>query len=95
MSVSVIENAQNSLTMENLEENDLSEKIHVITPGVGCFLTTSKRYTPYVFENFLNRMHAHQQVLIFLKLEYARMPYIDDDQRLIVRVFGSNIYHIT
>jgi K+ transporter len=95
VSVSVIENAQNSLTMENLEENDLSEKIHVITRGVGCFLTSSKRYTPYVFENFLKQMHAHPQVLIFLKIDYARMPYIDDDQRLIVRVFGSNIYHIT
>ena len=67
----------------------------VITPGVGCFLTTSKRYTPYVFENLLSQMHAHQQVLIFLKIEYARMPSVDDEQRLIIRVFAPNIYHIT
>ena len=67
----------------------------VITPGVGCFLTTSRRYTPYVFENLLSQMHAHQQVLIFLKIEYARMPSVDDEQRLIIRVFAPNIYHIT
>ena len=40
-------------------------------------------------------MHAHQQVLIFLKIEYARMPSVDDEQRLIIRVFAPNIYHIT
>ena len=34
-------------------------------------------------------------MIIFLKVEYARMPNIDDDQRLTVRIFGSNIYHIT
>ncbi len=93
--LALIENLQTSITTENTEENLLLDKTTVVTPGVGCFLTTSKRYTPYVFENFLSRMHAHQHILIFLKLEYARMPNIDDDQRLIVRVFGTNIYHIT
>ncbi len=83
---SIVENLPNSVTIEN--------KI-ITTRGVGCFLATSKKYTPYVFENFLCRMHAYQQIIIFLKLEYARTPNIQDDQRLIIRVFGRNIYHIT
>jgi K+ transporter len=93
--ISLVENFQTSILMENIEDNQLSEQNLVKTPGVGCFLTRSRRYTPYVFETFLSRMHAHQQILIFLKLDYARMPNIDDDQRLIVRAFGTNIYHIT
>jgi K+ transporter len=95
LSISVIENTQNSIVMDNVEHNESLNESNVITRGVGCFLTTSKKYTPYVFENFVKRMHAHQQVLIFLKLDYARMPYIEDDKRLIVRVFGANVYHIT
>ncbi len=93
--ISLVERLQDSITTENFECINLLEKKPTITPGVGCFLTTSKRYTPYVFENFVSRMNAHQNILIFLKVEYARMPNIDDDQRLIVRVFGQNIYHIT
>ncbi|CAF3143821.1 unnamed protein product [Rotaria sp. Silwood2] len=94
-SISVVENLQASVLIENVEENNLYKKNNVIARGVGCFLTTSKKYTPYVFENFLNRTHAYPEILIFLKIEYARMPNIDDDQRLIVRTFGNNIYHIT
>lgn len=94
--IALVENLTHSLSQENSEEisNELEKKT-VITPGIGCFLTRSRRYTPYVFENFLNRMNAHQEILIFLKIDYARTPNIDDDQRLIVRVFHQNIYHIT
>lgn len=93
--ISLIENHRNLINIENNDEDELTEVKPIITRGVGCFLTISKRYTPYVFENFLNQMNAHQEILIFLKLDYARMPNIDDDQRLIIRVFGRNIYHIT
>ncbi|CAF1314150.1 unnamed protein product [Rotaria sordida] len=94
-SISIIENLENSIAMETIEENNIGENKYVITPGVGCFLTRSKKSSPYIFENFLSKMHAHQQILIFLKIEYARMPNIDDDQRLIIRSFGKYIYHIT
>lgn len=93
--IALVENLSNSLAKETLEEIPDLEKKTVVTPGVGCFLTRSRRYTPYVFENFLNRMNAHQEILIFLKIDYARTPNIDDDQRLIVRLFHQNIYHIT
>lgn len=87
LSVSVIENLSRSTV-------DESER-PVLTPGVACFLTTSKKTTPYVFETFLHQMKAHQRILIFLKIEYARMPNIDDDQRLIVRSYSRSIYHLT
>lgn len=92
--ISFVENSSQSIEMKN-GQIEVVEDRTVITPGVGCFLTQSRKYTPYVFENFVHQMHAHQQILIFLKLEYARMPNIDDDQRLIVRVFSPSIYHIT
>ncbi|CAF1108645.1 unnamed protein product [Adineta steineri] len=95
ISVSTIENQSSVVSIENIEENRLIEPDVTITPGVGCFLTTSKKYTPYVFENFLCRMHAHQEILVFLKLDCARMPSVDDDQRLIIRAYGKNIYHIS
>ncbi|CAF3209596.1 unnamed protein product [Rotaria socialis] len=94
-SISIVENLQTSISVENVEGSNLIKNNYVIIRGVGCFLTTSKKFTPYVFENFLNRTHAHQEILIFLKIEYARMPSVDDDQRLIVRTFGNNIFHIT
>ncbi|CAF4757952.1 unnamed protein product [Rotaria sp. Silwood1] len=94
-SISIVENLQNSILRENIEENNICEIKNVITPGVGCFLTQTKKSSPYIFENFLNKMHAHPQILIFLKIEYARVPNIDDDQRLIIRAFGKYIYHIT
>lgn len=95
--LATVENLHQRITLESVDERQIdpaAEKT-VLTPGIGCFLTTSKKYTPYVFENFLDQMHAHQQILIFLKLEYARMPNIDDDQRLIIRQYSTNIYHIT
>jgi KUP system potassium uptake protein len=67
----------------------------VITPGVGCFLTTSKKHTPHVFEKFLSRMHAVPQVIIFLQIEVAKHPTIKNEKRIIVRAYGENIYHIT
>jgi potassium uptake protein len=67
----------------------------VITPGVGCFLTTSKKYTPHVFENFLFRMHAVPQVIIFLQIEFAKTSTVKNEKRIIVRAYGENIYHIT
>ena len=67
----------------------------VITPGVGCFLTTSKKHTPHVFENFLSRMHAVPQVIIFLQIEFAKHPTVESDKRIIVKKYGENIYHIT
>jgi K+ transporter len=67
----------------------------VITPGVGCFLTTSKKHTPHVFENFLSRMHSIPQVIIFLHIEHTKSSTVRNDQRLIVKQYGENIFHIT
>ncbi len=67
----------------------------VITPCVGCFLTTSKKHTPHVFENFLAHMHAVPQVIIFLQIEHTKRPAIENNNRLIVKAYGENIFHIT
>lgn len=67
----------------------------VITPGVGCFLTNSKKYTPHVFESYLVLMHAVPQVIIFLQVEFAKTSTVENEKRIIVRAYSDNIYHIT
>jgi potassium uptake protein len=67
----------------------------VITPCVGCFLTTSKKHTPHLFENFLAYMHAVPEVIIFLQIEHTKRPTIESNNRVIVKTYGKNIFHIT
>jgi potassium uptake protein len=67
----------------------------VITPGVGCFLTTSKKHTPHVFENFLYHMHSVPQLIIFLQIEHLKISNIKNSERLKVKQYGENIFHIT
>jgi KUP system potassium uptake protein len=80
---------------QNIDPNTNGMIPAVITPGVACFLTTSKKHTPHVFENFISRVHAVPQVIIFLQVEFAKSPIVKNEKRLIVRAYGENIYHIT
>ena len=67
----------------------------VVTPGVGCFLSSSKKHTPHVFESFLSRMHSVPQVIIFLHIEHTKLSMIKESERLSVKQYGDNIFHIT
>jgi hypothetical protein len=67
----------------------------VITPGVGCFLTTSRKHTPHVFENYLFHMHSVPQLIIFLQIEHRKISTIKNSERLKVKQYGENIFHIT
>jgi potassium uptake protein len=67
----------------------------VITPAVGCFLTTSKKHTPHVFENFLSHMHSVPQLIIFLQIEHTKTSSIKNSERLKIKQYGENIFHIT
>jgi len=80
---------------ERTDENTHGTIPAVITPCVGCFLTTSKKHTPYIFENFVAHMHAVPQVVIFLQIEHIKRPTIEHNKRVIVKAYGENIFHIT
>jgi potassium uptake protein len=67
----------------------------VITPGVSCFLTRSTKHTPHVFENFLYHLHSVPQVIIFLKIEHTKVSTMIDSERLKIKQYGENIFHIT
>ena len=67
----------------------------VITPGVGCFLTTSRKHTPHVFENFLVHMHSVPQLIIFLRIEHTKASTIKNRERLKIKQYGESIFHIT
>ncbi len=80
---------------ECTDENTHGTIPAVITPCVGCFLTTSKKHTPHTFENFLAHMHAVPQVIIFLQIEHIKRPTIENNKRIVVKEYGKNIFHIT
>ncbi|CAF2581158.1 unnamed protein product [Rotaria sp. Silwood2] len=86
-------NTSFNFELNNMNANDVIPA--VVTPGVACFLTTSKKHTPHVFESFLSHMHSIPQVIIFLKIEHTKRAIIKDNERLTVKIYGDNIYHIT
>ncbi|CAF1589231.1 unnamed protein product [Rotaria sordida] len=85
--------ASSNLELHNMNTNDTIPA--VVTPCIACFLTMSKKHTPHVFENFVSHMHSIPQVIIFLKIEYSKRAIINDNERLTVKTYGDNIYHIT
>ncbi|CAF1102292.1 unnamed protein product [Didymodactylos carnosus] len=79
-------------SVDNIEQNALPVSV---TPGIGCFITHDNKRTPHVFENFIQLMHSIPQVIIFLKIQYARIPVVSIQQRLLVKLYGESVYHIT
>ena len=65
-----------------------------MTPGVACFLTNSKKHTPHVFENYLSRLHSVPQVIVFLQIEHTKTATVKNNERITVKVYGENIFHI-
>ncbi len=71
------------------DENTLS-----VTPGVGCFLTDNSHQTPHVFESYIKLVRSIPQMIIFIRIQYARIPFIDPNKRLLIKLYGD-IYHIS
>ncbi|CAF0901121.1 unnamed protein product [Adineta steineri] len=67
----------------------------VVTPFVGCFLSSSTKHTPHVFENYLTRTSSVPQVIIFLHIVHTKTSTVKDNKRLTVKQYGDSIYHIT
>ncbi len=99
--VQLIENVPVTSSLHIPIEFELKERVMddiipaVITPGVGCFLTSSKKHTPHVFENFLFHMHSVPQLIIFLQIEHIKISTIKNSERLKIKQYGENIFHIT
>lgn len=65
-----------------------------ITPCVGCFLTHNRRRTPHVFENYIRLLHSIPKKIIFLRIQFARIPFVPREKRLLIKLYGD-IYHIS
>jgi K+ transporter len=101
-SMSSIRNRFNVLT--NVPLSSISNKIELnnnenefpisVTPGVGCFLTHSCRQSPHVFESYVRLVRSVPQMIIFVRIQYARVPFIDREKRLLIKLYGD-IYHIS
>ncbi|UJR20259.1 hypothetical protein I4U23_023390 [Adineta vaga] len=79
------------------ETNENTDNIisAVVTPTVGCFLTNSSKHTPHVFENFLARTCSFPHVIVFLRIKHTKASTVDNEERLTVKQYGDNIFHIT
>jgi K+ transporter len=90
LSLKTISNEIELNSHENEEERSIS-----VTPGVGCFLTDKTRQSPDVFENYIRLVRSIPQIIIFLRIQYGRVPFIDRNKRLLIKFYGENICHIT
>ncbi len=101
-SINSIENRFNLLTNVSLSSqsnqielnNNENEFPISVTPGVGCFLTHNSRQTPHVFESYVRLLRSVPQMIIFLRIQYARVPFVDREKRLLIKLYGD-IYHIS
>jgi len=80
----------NKIEFSSLE----NERLISVTPGVGCFLTDNSDQTPHVFESYIRLARNIPQMIIFLRIQYARIPFIHPEKRLLIKLYGD-IYHIT
>ena len=82
----------NQLPIESIS-NSIENSL-ILTPGIACFLTRQSRNTPHIFENYIRLTHSLPQLILFLRIQYARIPFVEKDKRLFIKLYG-NIYHIT
>ena len=78
--------------VENEVREERNGSISVV-PYVGCFLTDSLCETPDVFEDSLRLLHSRGRLLIFVKIEYLRIPRVSKEKRLRIK-FYDEIYSI-
>jgi len=89
--LSVLRNV--SFSIEGIENVSGISSVSV-TPCVGCFLTHNRRSTPDVFENCIRLLHSIPRMIIFLRIQYARIPFVKKEKRLLIKLYG-NIYYIS
>jgi K+ transporter len=59
-----------------------------VSPGIVCFLTDSSSRTPPVFENYLRLLRTVPQTIVFVRIQYARVPFVAREQRLLIKSYG-------
>ncbi len=78
-----------------VELNNAEDEISIsVTPGVACFLTNNSRKTPHAFESYIRLLRSVPQMIIFLHIQYARVPFIHREKRLFIKLYGG-IYYIS
>jgi K+ transporter len=84
------------LDLSDSSEDDEDESNNSISNrfSVACFLTDKNRQSPDVFENYIRLVRSMPQSIIFIRIQYGRVPFIDREKRLLIKLYG-NIYHIT
>ena len=79
-------------TSLSLEQRPGDRPISIV-PYVGCFLTDSLAETPDVFEDSLRLLYSRGRLLIFVKIEFVRVPRVAKEKRLRIQ-FYDEIYSI-
>jgi K+ transporter len=91
----VLTNVPLSSISNQIELNSIENQIPIsVTPGIGIFLTQNSRQTPHAFESYLRLLRSVPQMIIFLRIRYARIPFVEKEKRLLIKLYGD-IYHIS
>jgi K+ transporter len=91
----VLTNVPLSTIRNEIELNNIENEIAIsVTPGVACFLTEHSRHSPHIFESYIRLLRCVPQMIIFIRIQYARVPFVNPQKRLLIKLYGD-IYHIT
>jgi KUP system potassium uptake protein len=83
------------VTFEELEEKVKLNKVKTV-PGTAIYLAKTLHGAPQVLLHNLEHNHVLHQQMIVMTIVTKEVPYIDEDQRVKVRVFGeqANFYRV-
>lgn len=90
--LNILNNLSFSFPSNRMEFTD--SKVISIAPGIACFLTDDASQSPSIFESYLRLLRNVPQMIIFLRIEYVRIPYVNRARRLLIKSYG-NMYHIS
>lgn len=64
----------------------------VRVPGIGLVYTNLTSGVPAVFGHFVTNLPAFHQVLVFICVKCVQVPYVCEDERLLIRRMGPKEY---
>lgn len=66
----------------------------VRVPGVGLVYTELAQGVPSIFAHLTTNLPAMHSILVFVCIKHLPVPYVEEDERLLIRRVGPRPYHM-
>lgn len=84
---------QNKISMKWLL--DLGPSLGIVrVPGIGLIYTDLVSGVPAIFSHFVTNLPAFHEVLVFVCMKSAPVPYVTNDERYLIGRIGPKEYHM-